>query len=110
MVDTPDRRQVARLAVPSRLGGLQLRRVVRLLDLSAEGVRIEHPRHLHEGLVMFVDLPPDLGGSVSPARLSGPDSARSNRPWRVTSRSPTRAASPSLGSRLSSRGRWQSRL
>jgi hypothetical protein len=66
MVETPERRQVARLTVPSRLGGLQLRRV-RLLDLSPEGVRIEHPGHLHEGLVMFVDLPPDLGG----IRLTG---------------------------------------
>jgi PilZ domain-containing protein len=42
-------------------------RLVRLLDLSAEGVRIEHPGHLHEGLVLFVDLPLDLGG----VRLTG---------------------------------------
>jgi hypothetical protein len=68
MVETPDRRRVARLTVPSHLGGFELElRLVRLLDLSAEGVRIEHPGHLHEGLVLFVDLPPDLGG----VRLTG---------------------------------------
>ncbi len=48
--------------VPSHLGGVEMEpQLVRLLDLSAEGVRIEHPGHLHEGLVLFVDLPPDLG-------------------------------------------------
>jgi hypothetical protein len=41
--------------------------VVRLLDLSAEGARIEHLGHLHEGVVCFVDLPPALGG----ARING---------------------------------------
>jgi PilZ domain-containing protein len=68
MVETPERRRVARLTVPSRLGGFELQlRLVRLLDLSSEGVRIEHPGHLHEGLVLFVDLPPALGG----VRLTG---------------------------------------
>jgi hypothetical protein len=63
MVETPERRRVARLTVPSHLGGFEVQfRLVRLLDLSAEGVRIEHPGHLHEGLVLFVDLPPALGG------------------------------------------------
>jgi hypothetical protein len=65
---TPDRRRVARLTVPPHLSGFDVElRLVRLLDLSAEGVRIEHPGHLHEGLVLFVDLPLDLGG----VRLTG---------------------------------------
>jgi hypothetical protein len=64
----PERRRVARLTVPPHLGGFEVElRLVRLLDLSAEGVRIEHPRHLHEGLVRSVDLPPILGG----LRLTG---------------------------------------
>jgi PilZ domain-containing protein len=68
MVETLERRRVPRLAVPSHLGGFEVEsRLVRLLDLSAEGARIEHPGHLHEGLLMFVDLPPALGG----ARLTG---------------------------------------
>ena len=63
MVETPNRRRVARLAVPLHLGGLELELPLgRLLDLSAEGARIEFPGHLHEGLVLFVELPPDLGG------------------------------------------------
>jgi hypothetical protein len=62
MVETSDRRRVARLTVPSYLGGFELElRLVRLLDLSSEGARIEHSGHLHEGLVCFVDLPPALG-------------------------------------------------
>ncbi len=68
MVETPDRRRVARITIPRHLTGPRLEaRVVRVLDLSAEGVRIEHPGHLHEGLVLFVDLPPALGG----VRLTG---------------------------------------
>jgi PilZ domain-containing protein len=68
MVETLERRRVTRLTVPSHLGGfpVELGRV-RLLDLSAEGVRIEHPAPLYKGLVLFVDLPPDLGG----VRLTG---------------------------------------
>lgn len=62
MVETPNRRRVARITVPSHLGPFELElRLARLLDLSAEGVRIEHPGHLHEGLRLFIDLPPDLG-------------------------------------------------
>ncbi len=63
MVETPERRRVARLIVPSHLGGVEMEpQLVRLLDLSAEGARIEHPGHLHEGLICFVALPPALGG------------------------------------------------
>ncbi len=59
---TPERRRVARLFVPWHLTGAGLDlRLVRLLDLSAKGARIEHPDLLHEGLVCYVDLPPDLG-------------------------------------------------
>jgi PilZ domain-containing protein len=68
MVETPNRRRVARVTVPRHLGPFELElRLARLLDLSAEGVRIEHPGHLHEGLRLFIDLPPDLGG----VRLTG---------------------------------------
>lgn len=62
MAETRDRRRVARLTVPRHLSGPGLElRLVRLLDLSPEGARIEHPEHLHEGLVCYVDLPPALG-------------------------------------------------
>jgi len=62
MVDTSKRRRVARLTVPSHSGGVERElRQVRILELSAEGARIEHLGHLHEGLVCFVDLPPALG-------------------------------------------------
>ena len=62
MIERPERRRVARLTVPSHLGGFELElRLVRLLELSSEGARIEHPGHLHEGLVCFMDLPPALG-------------------------------------------------
>ena len=62
MVETPTHRRVARLSVPRRLSdpGLEIR-LVRLVDLSPEGVRIEHPEPLNEGLACFIDLPPDLG-------------------------------------------------
>ena len=66
----PERRRIARLMVPSHLGGFEVEsRLVRLLDLSAKGVRIEHPGHLHDGLVLFVDLPPDLGEVRLPAKV-----------------------------------------
>lgn len=62
MIETSERRRVARLTVPSHLGGFELElRLVRLLELSSEGARIEHPEPLHEGVVCFVDLPPALG-------------------------------------------------
>lgn len=62
MIETTDRRHVARLSIPSHLGGVELElRLVRLIDISPEGARIEHAGHLHEGLGCFVDLPPALG-------------------------------------------------
>ncbi len=60
--ETPDRRRVLRLLVPRHLTGPGFElRSVRLLDLSAEGARIEHPEHLHKGLPCYVDLPSALG-------------------------------------------------
>jgi hypothetical protein len=62
VIEPPDRRHVARLTIPSHLGGFEMElRLVRLIDLSLEGARIEHSGHLHEGLGCFVDLPPALG-------------------------------------------------
>jgi hypothetical protein len=61
-VQTPDRRQVARLSVPWQSTGPVLElRLGRLLDLSSMGARIEHPDLLHEGQLSYVDLPPALG-------------------------------------------------
>jgi hypothetical protein len=62
MGEPPDRRRVARITIPSHLSSFKLElRLVRLLDLNADGGRIEHAGHLHEGLVCYVDLPPALG-------------------------------------------------
>ncbi len=62
MPEPPDRRRVARITIPSHLSSFELElRLVRLLDLSSEGCRIEHAGHLQEGLECFVDLPPALG-------------------------------------------------
>ncbi len=62
MAETPDRRIVARITVPRHLTGPELElRLVRLLDLSPDGARIEHLEPLHEGVVCYVDLPPALG-------------------------------------------------
>ncbi len=62
MPETTDRRRVARLTVPWHLSGPGLElRLVRLLDLSLEGARIEHIEALREGVICFVDLPPALG-------------------------------------------------
>ena len=62
MPETADRRRVARLTVPWHLSGPGLElRLVRLLDLSLDGARIEHIEALREGVVCYVDLPPALG-------------------------------------------------
>ncbi len=62
MATCSDRRRVARLTVPWHLTGPGADlRLVRLLDLSSEGARIEHPDLPHEGVVCYVDLPPALG-------------------------------------------------
>jgi len=62
MVEPSSLRRVARLSVPRRLSdpGLEIR-LVRLVDLSLEGARIEHQEPLNEKLACFIDLPPDLG-------------------------------------------------
>ncbi len=62
MVETPDRRQVARLTLPWQLTWPGLEPPLgRLLDLSSMGARIEHADPVYEGLVCDVDLPPALG-------------------------------------------------
>jgi len=63
MATTPERRRVVRLTIPSQVGdpGLE-RHQVHLLDLSPEGVRVEHVHPFPEGHLCFLDLPPALGG------------------------------------------------
>jgi len=62
MTGTPDRRRTARITIPWHLSGPGLElRLVRILDLSPHGARIEHLEPLREGLVCSVDLPPALG-------------------------------------------------
>lgn len=67
MVQRPERRRVARLLVPARIHNPEPeQRQVRLVDLSLQGARIEHPDALTVGLLHFIDLPPALGrGSLS---------------------------------------------
>ena len=67
MAKTPERRHNARLTIPSQLGSLGPEsQEVRLVALSLEGARVEHPDPLHAGLMCLVDLPPALGrGSLS---------------------------------------------
>ena len=67
MANIPDRRQFARLTIPSQLGSPGLEgQEVRLVALSLEGARVEHPDPLHAGLMCLVDLSPALGrGSLS---------------------------------------------
>ena len=62
MSEPQDRRRVGRITIPSHPSDFELElRLVRLLDLTSEGCRIEHPGHLHEGLVCFLGRPPALG-------------------------------------------------
>jgi hypothetical protein len=69
----PERRRVARLPIPSQLSGPGWEvHQVRLLDLSAQGARIEHSRSLPERDVFFLDLPPALGGPICRGKPSGP--------------------------------------
>lgn len=67
MAKRPDRRQVARLTIPSQVSGRALANPpVRLVDLSLQGARIEHPDPLNAGLRCFIELPPALGrGSLT---------------------------------------------
>ena len=59
MADTSDRRSVARITVPLHLSGPGLElRLVRLLDLSPEGARIEHLEPLREGVVRSLPIRP----------------------------------------------------
>ena len=67
MAPRPDRRHLARLTIPPQLRDRSVAlQPVRLLDLSPEGARVEHPDRLNVGLMCLVDLPPALGrGSLS---------------------------------------------
>ncbi len=62
MTEAPDRRRAARLGIPQHLIGSDTEfRPVQLLDLSAEGARIEHALPLPHGLVCYIELPPAIG-------------------------------------------------
>ncbi len=62
MAEMPDRRRVARLSVPRHLSGPEMElRLVRILDLSSLGARIEHLDPLREGITCDIDLPAALG-------------------------------------------------
>jgi len=68
MPETGERRRVARITVPRHLSGPELDfGLVRVLDLSPLGARVEHFEPFREGVVCFVELPPTLGGM----RLTG---------------------------------------
>ncbi len=62
MTENAERRRAIRLDVPEPLHGSHFAsRPARLLDLSAEGARIEHPHPVRERGVCFLDFPPALG-------------------------------------------------
>jgi hypothetical protein len=70
MAETPERRRVARISVPSSIRGTGLEtREVRLLDLSPDGARIEHDKPLQPGAPCALILPPALGPVRLPARI-----------------------------------------
>jgi len=70
MAQRSERRQVARLPVPAllRSPGVEAREV-RLLDLSLQGTRIEHPDALNAGLLYFIALPPTFGRGTLSGRV-----------------------------------------
>ncbi len=62
MRENTERRRMVRLSVTQHLSGSLLEiRLARLLDLSAEGARMEHPDPLRESVVCLLDVPPALG-------------------------------------------------
>ncbi len=64
MAPGSERRRVARLPVPSQRNSPgPEQEVVRFLDLSSQGARTEHTRPLPARGLVFLDLPPALGGS-----------------------------------------------
>ncbi len=86
MGELPERRRVVRLSVPQHLSGPLLEiRLARLLDLSTEGARIEHPDPLREWLTCLLDLPPALGrlrltGRVVWTQLQQSDGSAEGKP------------------------------
>jgi hypothetical protein len=70
MAPQGERRRVARLAVSAQLSGRGIGELqVRLLDLSAQGARIEHTRPFPDRALCFLDLPPALGGATLQGEL-----------------------------------------
>ncbi len=68
MTTTPGRRRSPRFPVPAQLSGpWREDQLVRVIELSAEGTRIEHLRPVPDWGLCLVDLPPALGGT----RLQG---------------------------------------
>jgi len=62
MAETSDRRRAARLTVARHLRGSELElHLVRLLDLSPTGARIEHLEPMRQGGMCHLDLPPAFG-------------------------------------------------
>ncbi len=87
MSEKSERRRVVRLSVPQHLSGPLLEiRLARLLELSAEGVRIEHPDPLREWLTCILDLPPALGRLRLTGRVVWTRSQQSERSGEDSSR------------------------
>ncbi len=70
MATPAERRHSARLTIPSQVSGGPLAlQPVRLVELSLQGARLEHPDPLNVGLLCFVDLPPTLGRGTLSGRI-----------------------------------------
>ncbi len=67
MIEFAERRRVIRLSVPRHLSDPTPElRLVRLLDLSVVGARIEHATPLDRGVMCTVDFAPTLGRAQLP--------------------------------------------
>ena len=67
-----ERRHIVRLTIPSLLYGLGLeKQEVCLVDLSAEGARVEHLHPVPDRKIWPLVLPSALGGCGSRGRWSG---------------------------------------
>ena len=67
---TPERRRDARIPLPHRPGALTRgRAVVRVLDLSPDGARIEHPDRLPPGAEVLLALPVSAGFLTRPSKV-----------------------------------------
>ncbi len=92
MAERPERRRVVRLSVPWHLSGPGGEsQEGRLIDLSPEGVRIEHVEPVRDWSLCVLDLPPALGGvrlmgEVVWSRVCGRKQVAEGK-WRVCYRS-----------------------